>query len=118
MSPPLDTMWFLMLGHFLGDYAFQSDSVAKTKGTNAGVLILHVVIYVLTVGVLYYAGRLLNGSLPVSLLHVGLACAGLAIIHSLQDFGKANWFSCSKQAYYVDQGLHIVQLFILRIWLG
>ncbi len=106
-----------MLGHFLGDYAFQTDQVAKSKGASRGALLLHVCIYVLTVCALYYVGHALNGS-PVSISFLGLAGLGLGIIHAFQDFGKANWFSCSKQAYYIDQGLHLVQLFILRIWLG
>lgn len=35
--------------------------------------------------------------------------------HWLQDYIKADKYGTSKQAYYLDQAIHIAVLFIIRI---
>lgn len=114
----MDSMWFLILGHFLGDYAFQTDRMANRKGRDLRVLAAHVLIYVVTVAVLYYCGFLLTGKHVDSPLLLILACGVMFVVHAVQDFVKARWFSCSRQLYYLDQGVHIIQLFVIRLWLG
>jgi len=111
-------MWFLILGHFLGDYAFQSDKMAKKKAENSGLLVVHALIYALTVAVVYYCGLWLTGRGISSTLLFGLAFAGIFVIHGLQDLARARLFPCSRQAYYIDQGLHVIQIFVIRLWLG
>ena len=114
----MDSMWFLMLGHFLGDYAFQSDRIAKIKGENLGLLALHVLVYTLTVAAVYYGGLLLSGRGIDSPTWFIFAFLGVFLVHGAQDFCKARLFSNSRQAYYIDQAIHLIQLFIIRLWLG
>ena len=114
----MDSMWFLILGHFLGDYAFQSDRMAEKKVENSGPLVIHALIYALTVAAVYYCGLLLTGRGISSTLLFILAFAGIFVVHGLQDLVKARMFSCSRQAYYLDQGLHVIQIFVIRLWLG
>ena len=114
----MDSMWFLILAHFLGDYAFQTDRMAQNKGKDLRFLTAHVLIYVITIGVLYYGGSLLAGKTIGSLPMLVVACAGIFILHSIQDLVKARRYACSRQVYYLDQALHVIQLFALRLWLG
>jgi len=111
-------MWFLILAHFLGDYAFQTDRMAQRKGKHLPCLVVHSIIYTLTIGVVYYLGLVLTGRHLNSPLLLLVACGGVLLLHGLQDFIKARWFSCSRQVYYFDQGLHVIQLFAIRLWLG
>jgi hypothetical protein len=39
----------------------------------------------------------------------------LFALHWLQDFVKCRNFNHSKQAYYVDQVLHLTQLYAIRL---
>jgi len=114
----MDSMWFLILGHFLGDYAFQSDNTAKNKGRTPRLLVVHVLVYTLTIAGTYCCGLLLTGRGISSGFWLIAAFAGIFVVHGLQDLVKARSFSCSRQAYYLDQGLHVIQLFIIRLWLG
>jgi len=114
----MDSLWFLFLGHILGDYAFQSDAMAKQKGSSPRLLVLHIAIYSLTLALTYIIGLYLVGR-PMELTPTPfIAFAGILIVHGLQDGIKVRFFSCSRQAYYIDQALHIIQLYILRLWLG
>jgi len=114
----MDSMWFLFLGHILGDYAFQSDTIAKQKGSSPRLLILHIAIYTLTLALTYIIGLNLTGRTVELTLIPFIAFTGILIIHGLQDGIKARYFSYSRQAYYIDQAVHIIQLYVLRLWLG
>jgi hypothetical protein len=111
-------MWFLVLAHFLGDYAFQTDRMAQCKGKHLPCLLVHTTIYTLTIGIVYYFGRSLSGNAVDSLPLLFAVCMGIFLLHSAQDLIKARWFSCSRQMYYLDQALHVLQLFVIRLWLG
>ena len=54
----ISTMYKLMLCHFLGDYVFQTDFIAKTKGENWWHMLAHCVTY--TAPFIYFFGFDLN----------------------------------------------------------
>ena len=111
-------MWFLMLGHFLGDYAFQSDRTASTKAGNFPLLFFHVLVYTLTIAVVYITGLKVADREVGPALSLAGAFGGVFILHAVQDWIKGRFFSTSRQVYYLDQALHVIQLFVVRIWLG
>lgn len=110
-------MFFLILGHLAGDYALQSDYVAANKGKSTAILSYHVFIYVITIWItvlsyslLYQPGLFLQASTV-------LFMTALYIQHWLQDFLKSRYQNGSKQAYYVDQVMHLLILYIYRVFI-
>ena len=57
----LDLLFFLLLGHYLGDFALQSDKMAKYKGESVSVLSLHVLVYTSTLALLLAYGLSFRG---------------------------------------------------------
>ncbi len=111
----MDLMWFLLLAHLTGDYALQSDRMAAQKGASYSMLTAHVLIYTACVALTlwlyaeFVARYLVGRSVLVIMLGV------LFIIHWSQDLIKGRYFGSSKQAYYVDQVLHLAQLYAIRL---
>ena len=110
-----DLLFFLLLGHFIGDYALQTDRMVKSKGTSALALSWHVLIYTLTIAVFWWLGRMLNGERGFFGLTEWLILAGLYVEHWLQDYYKSVHSNGSQQAYYIDQALHLGVLYLIRI---
>ena len=111
-----DLLFFLLLGHYFGDFAFQSDRVAQNKGTSKRVLTYHVSIYVLTIALFLAAGLLINDeSGQLFRWFTAIALIFLFAQHWVQDFAKGKWFNGTKQGFYVDQALHLLFLFAIRI---
>jgi hypothetical protein len=113
----MDILFFLILGHLAGDYALQTDYMAAQKRTSTGVLSLHVLVYVLTIwaffffySVLYQPGLFYRGG---TIIFLGI----LYIEHWGQDFLKGRYQNGSKQMYYIDQVVHIVMLYLYRIFI-
>ncbi|MEW5994806.1 MAG: DUF3307 domain-containing protein [Candidatus Zixiibacteriota bacterium] len=111
----VDTLFFLLLGHFLGDFAFQSDQVAEGKRTSRLVLTRHVFIYTLTIAAALALGLHLNGSEAFFSVLTIAVLAILFVQHWTQDFLKSHRFNGTRQAFYVDQGLHLLVLFLIRV---
>lgn len=110
-----DLLFFLLAGHFCGDYALQSDHVARHKPSSAIILTAHVFIYTLTVTTALIIGLTLNGYGAVwSSITVYIALVVFAT-HWVQDYIKSAKFNAGKQAQYVDQAIHVLILFIIRI---
>lgn len=110
-----DTLFLLLLGHFVGDYALQSDRMAQTKGQSTVTLSLHVMIYTITVAFFWWLGKTLNESGEFFTWITLIVLVALYAIHWLQDLLKSRWLNGSKQGYYVDQALHLVVLYLIRI---
>jgi hypothetical protein len=113
----MDVLFFLLLGHFAGDYAFQSDNMAADKRISIKILSLHVLIYVITIwaflffySVLYQAGLFWKN---ITLIFM----AALYVQHWLQDYIKSRYKNGSKQMYYADQFMHLLVLYIYRIFI-
>jgi hypothetical protein len=112
----MDILFFLLLGHFIGDYAFQSDKMAEKKKSSIGILTLHILLYTLAIwitfffySIIYQRGLFLESSTLLFLIV-------LFIQHWVQDFIKGRGSVCSKQVYYLDQAIHLVILYLYRIF--
>ena len=105
----------LLIFHFLGDYHFQSESMAKAKTSLKGLLshgLVHLFLSLLTWFFLAHQGKALKGLfllLPLFLLHLGL------------DYVKANQDLWIKKIpfpikdwylYLLDQGLHLLLIYL------
>ena len=111
----VDLLFFLILGHFVGDFALQSDRVAAEKQKSLKVLTYHVFLYTIVVAGFLFAGLYLHGD---SSFFTGATAIVLAIVlaaHWIQDYLKAFHFNGTKQAFYLDQAVHVLILFIVRI---
>ena len=93
----ISTIYKLMLCHFLGDYVFQTDFLAKTKSENWWHMLAHCVTY--TAPFIYFFGLNLN-------------IAVLFLTHLIIDSVKARY---KKINYVSDQILHVVILGIYLI---
>ncbi len=111
-----DILFFLLLGHFVGDYALQTDYMAQTKGKSKLVLTSHVLVYTITVGVFWCFGRALHEITPLCTLTMLGVLVVVYVIHWLQDFLKSKWLNGSKQSYYADQAIHVATLYVIRIF--
>ncbi len=112
----MDPLFFFLLGHFIGDYALQTDKMAANKQKISGLLIFHATIYSLTIvasaGVhdLFYRPSIILATLPWII--------PIFAIHVFQDLIKSKYLSSSRQSYYIDQALHLAALYALRIIVG
>ena len=88
----METIYFLLLSHFIGDYVLQSDYIAKTKGENWWHLVVHSALY----------------TFPFALMFgIDLRLLGLFINHFIIDALKARGHAIN---YVADQLLHMVSL--------
>lgn len=111
-----DVLFFLLLAHIFGDYALQTDYMARMKGSSKKVLSLHVLIYTLTVGVFWWLGKKLTGDHLFPNLTDLFVLMALYVQHWLQDYVKTNKSNGGKQGFFIDQALHISALYIIRIF--
>ncbi len=110
-----DTLFFLILGHIFGDFALQTDHMAKHKGSNKAVLSLHVFIYVVTIAAFWWLGEFLQGQRPFPTPFAGAILAALYVQHWMQDQIKSTKTNGGKHAFFVDQAAHLAVLYIIRI---
>lgn len=111
----MDLMWFLLLAHLTGDYALQTDRMAREKGSDFAFLAAHVAIYTTCIGITLWAYAALTGLTDMWRWNTGGLLIPLLVIHALQDYAKCRFFPSSKQAYYADQVSHLAQLYIIRL---
>lgn len=108
-------MLILLLSHFIGDYALQSDYIAKEKENSLYILIAHVSIWTFIVS--------------ITALFLGYNVANLDIIfilflpHFAIDLIKSrNLLWCKafsiKTNLAIDQFCHCIQIVILVLLLG
>ena len=113
----MDILFFLILGHLIGDYALQTDYMASHKKSSRFVLTFHVAVYILSIWAMFGIYSLLyNPGLFISLTTV-IFLIVLFAQHWLQDFIKSRYNNGSKQMYYFDQVLHLAMLYIYRIFI-
>lgn len=110
-----DLLFFLVFGHIAGDFALQSDQMAATKGDSKSVLAWHVSIYTLCIAASLWIGLFLNGLDSFFTLTTLAVMVSLWIVHWLQDLTKVRRFNGTKQAFFVDQTIHLLQLYLIRI---
>lgn len=112
----LDLLFFMILGHYCGDFAFQTDRMAREKGNSYGVLTAHVFLYTAVLAFFIAVGMFYNGHNSFFSLTTLLVLLAIFTVHWIQDHIKARWFNGSKQAYYFDQAVHIVILYAVRMF--
>ncbi len=106
---------YLILGHFVGDFALQSDRMAQGKTNSKNILTFHVLLYVLVIAaVLLLYSLATKENYFYSWTVVGLLVL-LFIVHWIQDYLKGHVLPKTKQVYYLDQILHISLLYVLRL---
>lgn len=98
----LEKFFWLILAHFVGDYVFQSDYIAKNKGNDWYVMLVHSFLWAGCVCLgLQYLGLYSFWKIPF-----------LIIGHAPMDFLKTK-LPTKKWMIYPDQCYHILQLFIV-----
>lgn len=103
-----ETILLLFIGHFLGDYYFQSDSLAHNQTPKK--ILKHSLIYALT---------LILMILPVFNLYVLILTLIIAMTHGLIDYGKYLYkeqntliYSQLIFVYLFDQALHLLVILL------
>jgi len=113
----MDILFLLILGHLIGDYALQTDRMAKEKKDSKATLSLHVLTYVLCIWAMLMIYHLLyNSDVFISSATI-IFIAALYAQHWIQDFLKSRLKSCDKQVYYLDQVLHLGVLYLYRLFI-
>ncbi len=110
-----DTLFFLLLGHVFGDFALQTDHMAREKAANRIVLSSHVLVYVLTIGAFWWLGEYLNHRPGFPNWITAVVLLALYVQHWFQDSIKATKFNGSKQALFIDQAVHLSILYLIRL---
>jgi hypothetical protein len=105
MNLTLSPVIYLILAHLIGDYVMQTEFLAKTKGRNNFILLVHVTIWTLVC------------IITLDLLHLyqWWHLPWLMITHMAMD-----WVKCHKMppehdlgwCLWVDQSVHLASLFI------
>ena len=111
----IDPLFLLILGHFFGDFAFQTDTMAAKKHLSLGILTLHVAIYTVTIGFFLWLAMLLANRQDFASLSLLGLLAIVFVTHWLQDYVKPRHFNGSRQGFYFDQALHLSLLFVVRL---
>lgn len=111
----MDPIMYLLLGHFVGDFALQSDYMAQKKTNSKKTLTFHVLVYVLVIAAVLVLYGLATGKGHLfSWTGLGVLVL-LYVAHWLQDYLKGHVLPKSKQMYYLDQILHISLLYLIRL---
>ncbi len=112
----IDLLFILLLGHYMGDFAFQTGRMAKLKVTSRRVLTEHVITYTLTLTVFLYFGLILTGQADQFLTLSTLSVMSFVFVeHWVQDYIKGRKFNKITQAFFLDQALHIIVLYAMRL---
>ncbi len=112
----LDLLFFMILGHYCGDFALQTDRMAREKGNSYGILTAHVLLYTIVLAAFIALGMFYNGYNGFFSLTTLLVLLAVFFIHWIQDHIKARRFNGNKQAYYFDQAMHILVLLAVRMF--
>lgn len=105
-------MELLMIGHWLGDFYFQTDSMAENKtksiqGTALHCLIYSVVMYIVLVMGTGRGFKYISMSLLIGILHLcidGIKC----IVHKVYKLEKYQLI-----VFFIDQMIHVVLLYAI-----
>lgn len=100
----IEFLTLLILGHYIGDYALQSEWVATNKRNDVYVLFAHSAIYTFVITAICSAFGYFSLYLTLFIM----------IGHFLMDNWKNNYTQC-PWALPIDQAIHMGQLFIVWI---
>ena len=101
----IQTLFFLIFLHYLGDFPLQGQFLAENKGKNDYLLFAHAFIWA--------------GTISTGLLYFGLFATWkvlfLLIGHFIIDRWKARLPVSGQKELLIDQTLHFVQVLIVQI---
>lgn len=112
----MDPLFSFLFGHIIGDYALQTDNMAKNKSQNYRLLLFHCLIYVATLGAMSFLHDMFFHS--DIFFRVLPWLVPIFVIHLLQDMLKSRFFNGHRQFYYIDQSLHLAAIYALRVIIG
>lgn len=113
----LDLLFFLLLGHYMGDFAFQTGRMAKYKPTSTVVLTQHVLVYTLTLTSFLYLGLYLHDRPQEFFTWTTLGVMLFVFVeHWFQDLVKGSRFNGVTQVFFLDQALHIIIIYLMRLF--
>lgn len=113
-------IFFIIFVHWIGDFVFQADWMAKDKSSHSYALIAHTIVYTL-IWVLALGFYVMSGSTTVSATGFGLFVLFTFLTHTATDYytsrtNKQLWEAKDVHNFFVsigfDQCLHYLQLFI------
>lgn len=104
----IEYLLFIIIGHMVGDYLFQSDYLANNKGKDNYLLLAHSVLYSFGIMVVAYIMKI-----ELSVIQLLI----LAIVHFPVDYVKARGitpkYMGSDYALIFDQLIHYLTLLIV-----
>ena len=99
----IETLFFLIFLHYLGDFPFQGAYLAENKGKNDYLLLAHSFIWA--------------GTISAGLLYFGMFALWSALFlvsgHFVIDRWKARKTSSGNLVFLIDQFLHLIQIIIV-----
>ena len=110
-----DLLFFLILGHYVGDFALQTDHMAQFKPKSRLVLTSHVTVYTLTLMAFLWLGLTLNGDDRFFTLTTLGVAAFVYVEHWFQDLMKGTKLGNGKQGFFIDQALHLAVIYLMRV---
>lgn len=105
-------LFLLLIGHFLGDFYFQTDEIARNKKKSKANLIKHCLLYTLAMVIVI---------LPLFNIELLICSLAISLIHFIVDFikSKKEYRENSEAVvYFVDQLIHLLVIFIFVIYIS
>ena len=107
----IKSLLFVLMAHMTGDYLFQSDYLARNKGKDNYILLVHSILYTVGVMIIAYITGIELSSIDLFIL---------SIVHFPIDYIKARGITVKymgdKNALIFDQLVHyLTLLFVLSI---
>lgn len=106
----LDTIIYLLIFHFIGDFILQSDKIATTKSKSNKSLLTHIGLYSLAMLPFGLVFAVVNG-----IIHFAVDYVTSRVSSKLWADGKIHWFFVTIG---FDQMLHAITLFSTYAWLN
>lgn len=108
----------MLIGHFLGDFYFQSNSLAVEKEKNISKLFLHCLIYLVVMVLVIIP--ILGGSAFIYALIASIAHLIVDVVKFTYKLNCKNKFSDRKEAivYLIDQAVHISCIIFIVLFIS
>ena len=112
----------VMFSHFVGDFVFQSNKMAKSKSTDIGFLLLHVTVYTVVITIVPLIFAIVNAASFEMVMYFSVINFAL---HFLVDLCSSRvtsyfWNKQSLHNFFVvvgfDQFLHLLCLAMTLAW--
>ena len=100
-----DVFLLLLMGHFLGDFYFQSHAIAKTKDKDKGALFTHCSIYALTMFLV--AIPLFSWSMLVTVFLLAIAHLVIDSVKHRMSRRRLTTYQKEARLFVIDQMLHL-----------